>query len=238
MATTFITLVNEVRRRLNEVDLTTADFLTVRGFDAQVKDAVNFSIQEIGQEQFQFPFNHVTATIVTSTGTSLYSFPADMKTADFDSFRIRKSTADSINASRLKELRYEQYIRKFYERDENGGTSSYTTPDFVYRTLDTRLGVTPIPDQAYTIEYEYFKYQDELVNATDVMSIPDGFKNVVIDGAMYHCYMFRDNSQQAAIARQRYEKGIENMRKLLINRYTQVTDTRVSRVVNPPVGSG
>jgi hypothetical protein len=73
MATTFITLVNDVLKRLNEVQITTADFITAIGFHAQVKDSVNVSLQEIGQEQFEFPFNHNTATIVTSTGTAVYS---------------------------------------------------------------------------------------------------------------------------------------------------------------------
>ena len=41
MATTFITLVNDTLRRLNEVELTATDFSTASGFRAQVKDAVN-----------------------------------------------------------------------------------------------------------------------------------------------------------------------------------------------------
>jgi hypothetical protein len=68
------------------------------------------------------------------------------------------------------------------------------------------------------------------------MFVPDSFKNVVIDGAMFQAYMFRDNSQQASIARQRFEKGVENMRKLLVNRFTDVRDTRVSRLINYPHG--
>jgi hypothetical protein len=40
MATTFLTLVNDTLRRLNEVEIASADFATVIGFRAQVKDAV------------------------------------------------------------------------------------------------------------------------------------------------------------------------------------------------------
>jgi len=69
------------------------------------------------------------------------------------------------------------------------------------------------------------------------MSVPDQFKNVVIDGAMYHCYMFRDNSQQATIAQQRFTRGIENMRKILVNNFTDLRDTRVNRLINVPAGS-
>jgi len=236
MATTFITLVNDVAKRLNEVQVTTAEFLTVVGFHSQIKDSVNVSLQEIGQEQFEFPFNHNTANIITSTGTAVYSLESDMKTADLDTFRIRKSTAENIDARRLKEINFDTFIQRFYERDENANVGDFDTPNYVYRTLDNRVGFSPVPDKAYTIAYDYFKFQSDLVAHSDTMFVPDSFKNVVVDGAMFQAYMFRDNSQQAAIARQRFEKGVENMRKLLVNRFTDVRDTRVSRLINYPHG--
>ena len=49
MATTFLTLVNDTLRRLNEVELTATDFPNATGFRAQAKDAVNASLQEISQ---------------------------------------------------------------------------------------------------------------------------------------------------------------------------------------------
>ena len=55
MATTFLTLVNDTLRRLNEVELTATDFPNATGFRAQVKDAVNSAIQEISQREFEFP---------------------------------------------------------------------------------------------------------------------------------------------------------------------------------------
>ena len=126
--------------------------------------------------------------------------------------------------------------KHYYERDGNAVVGDFDTPQYVYRTLDNRVGFTPVPDKAYTVTYDYFKYQTDLVSATDTMAVPDGFKNVVIDGAMYHCYMFRDNSQQAAIARQRFEDGVKNMRKMLVNRFTDIRDTRVNRLINVPHG--
>ena len=236
MATTFITLVNDTLRRLNEVQMTTADFITTIGFHAQVKDAINFSLQEVGQEQFEFPFNHSEATITMSTGTAVYALESDMKTADLDSFRIAKDDGNNIDARRIKEINWDTFIQRYYERDGNAVVGDFDTPQYVYRTLDNRVGFTPVPDKAYTITYDYFKYQTDLVSATDTMSVPDGFKNVVIDGAMYHCYMFRDNSQQAAIARQRFEDGVKNMRKMLVNRFTDIRDTRVNRLINVPHG--
>ena len=107
----------------------------------------------------------------------------------------------------------------------------------MYRTLDNKVGFSTRPDKAYTVEYDYFKFQTDLVNAGDTMSVPDAFKTVVLDGTMYHAYMFRDNTQQAVIARQRFDDGIKNMRKLLVNKFTDLRDTRVSHIINVPHGN-
>ena len=49
MAYDFLGLVNAVNRRLNEVELSSANFATATGFYSQAKDAVNASIRYINQ---------------------------------------------------------------------------------------------------------------------------------------------------------------------------------------------
>ena len=96
MATTFLTLVNDTLRRLNEVEITSTDFPTVSGFRSQVKDSVNASLQEISQKEFEFPFNYTSASLTLASGTAEYTLATDFKIADWDSFRIAKD--DSISA--------------------------------------------------------------------------------------------------------------------------------------------
>jgi hypothetical protein len=64
MATTYITLVNDTLRRLNEVTLDTAGdgFDTVRNVQGLAKDAVNNSIRLILQDGQEFPFLKTTKT--------------------------------------------------------------------------------------------------------------------------------------------------------------------------------
>lgn len=237
MATSFLTLVNDTLRRLNEVEVTSDDFTSVIGFRAQVKDAVNASIQEISQREFEFPFNYAAGTLTLVAGTAVYSLASSFKIAEWDSFRIAADSDISADASRLKQIDYDTFIKRFYVRDGNAGASDRDTPVYVYRTLDNKAGFTPIPDLAYTVNYNYFSYSDDLSSATDTMSVPDQFKHVVIDGAMYHSYMFRDNTQQAGIAKQKFDQGIDHMRTILINRFTDLRDTRVGRLINVPHGS-
>ena len=237
MATTFITLVNDTLRRLNEVELTSTDFATATGFRALVKDAVNASLQEISQKEFEFPFNHTTGSLTLVAGTSQYTLATDLKVADWDSFRINYDSSNNYSARVLKLLNYDSYNRRYFERDSEADTGDRDQPIYVYRTLDTKAGFTPIPDAAYSVSYDYFAYATDLSASTDTMTVPDAFKHVVLDGALYHCFIFRDNSQQAGIAKAKFDDGIERMRTLLINRFVDVRDTRVNRLLNVPHGN-
>ena len=69
MAYNYIGLVNEVNRRLNEVELITSNFSSTSGFHSQVKDSVNAAIQEIDQEYPHWPYNFVVS-FPTADGTS------------------------------------------------------------------------------------------------------------------------------------------------------------------------
>ena len=72
MATTYITLCNDLLRRLNEVTFTTSGdgFDTAKNIQAISKDAINSSIREILQDGHQFPFLKVTQSKTLAAGTS------------------------------------------------------------------------------------------------------------------------------------------------------------------------
>ena len=51
MAYDYLGLVNDVNRRLNEVELTAANFASTTGYYSFAKDAVNASLRHIQQEE-------------------------------------------------------------------------------------------------------------------------------------------------------------------------------------------
>ena len=73
--------------------------------------------------------------------------------------------------------------------------------------------------QWYTVNYNYFAFSTDLSASTDTLSVPDEFKHVVIDGAMYHTYMFRDNPQQATITKQKFDEVNLNKYYNFIEKY-------------------
>ena len=110
MAYDYLGLVNDVNRRLNEVELTTTNFGTATGEYSMIKDAVNASIRYINQHEYEWPFNHVTADETMTAGVVRYAFPTDAKTIDFDSFRIKRDATLGNDTKRLGILSYEEYL--------------------------------------------------------------------------------------------------------------------------------
>ena len=56
MASTFLSLVNDVLRDMNEVELTSSNFGTSRGVQTTVKDYINRSIADIINSELNWPF--------------------------------------------------------------------------------------------------------------------------------------------------------------------------------------
>ena len=49
----------------------------------------------------------------------------------------------------------------------------------------------------------------------------------MVDGAMHYAYLFRGNSQDAVIAKDKFEDGIKHMRSMIINRYHYVRSSMI-----------
>ena len=228
MAYDYLGLVNDVNKRLNEVGLTSSNFATVTGFYSAAKDAVNGALRHINQSTFEWPFNHVEQEDVLTAGEVRYGYPADAKTLDFDSFRIKRSASFGNDTPKLKLMAYEEYLENYVDPEyDTSNTGIRSIPRVIFRTPNQGFGVYPPPDNAYELVYEYYRLPVDLIGATDVPSIPEQFRYVIVDGAMYFAYLFRGNTQDATLQFQKFEEGIKDMRTLYVNRYDYVRDTRI-----------
>lgn len=223
---TYLSLVNELLRRLNEVTASSDGFDSVRNVQALAKDAINNSIRAIVQDGQEWPFLKTTYTQVLTAGTNEYDFPADYSSADWETFYLKVASSIGNQPSYLPVIQYDEYVQK-YRADNDTGDNS--TPVLVYQTNGPKFGVTPKPDGAYEIEYVYWSYPTDLVAHTDVSVIPDRFKHVVIDGAMMYMMRFRSNEQSAAIHQQNFENGIKTMRRVLIDEPLHIRSTVLDR---------
>ena len=227
---TYINLVNELLRRLNEVEISEVDFATTKNVQSLAKDAINSSIREILQDAQEWPFTLVTYQHTLSSGTNTYDFPADYSKADWETFYL--TSAEGAHPTHLPSISYESYISEKRSIDDAAGTSGYGKPTTVYKTQSTKFGVTPPPDASYIIEYSYWKFPADLILSDDVCVIPDRFRHVVLDGAMMYLMHFRSNEQSAQLHADKFKKGIKTMRRLLVDTKDYLRSTVINRIGN------
>lgn len=229
---TFVSLTNELLRRLNEVTLdTTGDgFGTVRNVQALAKDAINNSIRNILQTGQEWPFLKTTNTQTLAAGTRQYDFPADYSSADWETFYLKKLTSVDNTPMHLPTITYSEYTQRYRHFDDTGDQTGISAPTLVYQTDEEKFGLTPIPDNSYEIEYIYYKFPASLSAFNDTGIIPDRFTHVVIDGAMMYMMRFRSNEQSAAMHQNNFENGIKSMRRVLIDEPLRIRSTVIERV--------
>ena len=102
-------------------------------------------------------------------------------------------------------------------------------PKHIVRTPDNNYLLYPFPDKQYTLVFDYFTLPTDLSAATDAPSLPEQFRTVIVEGAMYTAYMFRGETQEATIMKNNFEEGIKNMRTLYINKYDYISSTLINK---------
>ena len=302
MAYNYLGLVNDVNRRLNEVELTSSNFSSAIGEYSMVKDAVNNSIRYINQEAFGFPSNHATETKTLTAGVARYSIPTSAKTVDYATARIKQDEDLSCSGNPLTLTNYNDYIYRGFASEEDkinstttngtfsdsvttitvtsttgfsstgtihigGEEISYTgilgndftgctrgansttaasiangvtvtqfdqggIPKLIVRTLDNNYLLYPYPDKQYVLTFDYFSLPTDLSAATDVPSLPVQFRHIIVDGAMHNAYLFRGETSEAILMRDRVQEGIKNMRSLYNNKYEYVRSNVIDRSRN------
>lgn len=231
MSSTYLELTNKVLRKLNEVELTSANFASATGFHALVKDSVNYAIDSINQDQYRWPFNHNTNEETLVAGTATYSLPATYKTIDWGTFLLKKDESLDQAPKVLPQMDYNEWNTTLRERDEDAPAGGTAAPDLIYRTRDGKFGVSPVPDEAYTVAYEYWANPTALSAHGDTTAIPSRYDRVIVSAAMSHCYDFRENYEMAGKEYQIYKQALKQMRAIEINdSYTYAYDTRSEQV--------
>ena len=227
MPTTYIDLCNQVLRRLNEVEIAVGDFPTVRGVQALVKDAIKAAVAKINQAEFEWPFNAAEHTQTLVAGQTEYTWPDYFKVSDWNSFQIQKDESLNVGYQVLKSIDRDEWYKSYRDADYEAGSAGRGIPNYVFQGHGNGFGITPSPDAAYRVRFRYYLNYSDLQNYNDVTRIPESFDTVIVDGALYHLYMFKDNIESAQAAFMAFEKGIKDLQTLYINNYEYIRDSRV-----------
>lgn len=230
MALTFLDLTNSVLLKLNEVQVTSSDWPSLRGVHAEAKAAVLQSIRDIQSFVKEWPFNFQTGSQVLTVGQELYDLPEAYSTVDWESFYIEKDDDLSVNSKRLVPKDETYWSRYDRQLDFDSGSDGRNVPDYVFKGSGLKFGVSPSPDKAYTVKFQYHKDPVEMSAYDDTTTIPDRYKNVIIQGALQYFYMIYDNTTQGKVTEDRFKKQLAKMKSDLIeDEIVEVKDSRIIR---------
>ena len=229
MALQFLNLTNKVLVRLNEVPLTEAGFASATGFYSDAQNAVNLALKDVNTQQYEWPFNHQYATQQLVRGTQIYALPLDTHSVDWDTFYIARDDGQNIEARHLSYMDYDRWASIWRDIDFASDELAWTVPTNVFPTQGLEFGVSGVPGKDMTCKFEYWKVPADLQAYNDVATVPDAFEHVLINGAMFYAYLFRENIESAALMEKLFRDGIENMRRILVPQPSRVSDTRAFR---------
>jgi len=226
--TSFLELTNKLLRMLNEVEIQSSEFATVRGKPAAAKDAVRYAIKDINSQQHHWPFNAAEHEIVLTVGQEEYPWPENFKVPDWNSFQIQKDDTLNIQSSTLRPITRDEWYKHFRDGDYDAETDGTEMPKFVFEAHGRGFGLSPSPDQAYTLKYRYYLFPTEMELSTDTCRIPTEWDHVIVQGGMYYMFMYDDNDERAAVTNKKFLTSLAKMRSILINNYLYMADTRVN----------
>ena len=216
MSKTYLQILNAALLDANEVQLTDTTFLNARGIQAFAKEAVNRALMDIANESSEWEWLKADTaasktTISTVDDTQWYQFaaPVPLK-VDFDTFYIQD--ADPEWNQRLTRITYQEWDSLYRDSDEP--TDAKGQPRYIIE-LDEKdqFGLSPIPDDVYTVSFNSWNYATLLVNSTDPIPFPDQYYNVLVSKVRYYLWDFKDDQPKASRAGKDYRYALNRMRE-------------------------
>ena len=223
--TDFLGLVNRGLQGVNETPLTSGGFTNPRGLQNMAKSSVNRAYFDIAIESTEWPWLNDAVTRVEGTeilslvtGTQWYDLPATVIEADWHSFYITDKDPDVVSTAipevseGLIYLTYQQWADTFRNVDNQRTVDIRDTPRYVIRHPDGKIGVSPVPDQVFYVEYFIWKSATLLVNSTDTLPFPEEYEGVLDARLLYYLWTFKENRELAELAIDDYQRLLNKMR--------------------------
>lgn len=218
----FMTLVNLVLGRLNEVLLTSATFPGAQGPQFVMQGAINAAVLTICRREQQWPFIYGEQTFTTVVGQQEYTPPAEVKSIKWNTFGIIRNDAATppIVAATLTEMDYNLWATRRRMLDQQAATTQFTVPTTVIKGDDGNIILSPPPGPStqvpYQISYDAWTTPASMVNYNDTCVVPDDFNYIITDGAIYYGYDFRGDEAAKKDAELTFNRGIGEMQRQLI----------------------
>ena len=227
---TYLEITNRALREINEVPMTAGQFTSARGLQEFVKGAVNRAYFDIANESVEWPWLHTavsrvegTAVLTLVAGTQWYDLQATDLEVDWHTFYMTDKDPAIVSldtpeiSKNLTYCTYEQWSQSARITDNQRTVESRATPVNVVRHPDGKIGFSPVPDQELFIEYFVWKSASAFTLDTDVIPFPEEFENVLMNQIRYYIWMFRENIEQAQMAKSDFKDTLASMKRIMLS---------------------
>ena len=203
--------------------LTETTFLSPRGLQAFAKEAVNRALMDIATSTPEWDWLKTGTvefpnTVSTVDGTQWYNFKSVVapdtaySSIDFDTFFLDNGvdTFDNIQV-----ISYDTWNKNHRKMDQDVNSTG-GRPRFVIETNDSNtFGLSPVPDDVYTISFRSWEDANTLANALDTLPFPDRYFNTLVSRGRYYLWTFKENDFQTNVADRDYQSGLNRMQEQL-----------------------
>lgn len=172
----------------------TGDYIELSGADQDGYNVQNASITVTGTTTFTYSVD--AATVSPATGT----------------FLLKSNT---LTTAPLEFVDKDEYNKFYAQTVENFTSDSYQSPAFVSRKPSNDYIIFYPPDRVYQVTYWGYTVPERLSAYSDTHLVPEEYENIVVDMALHYMYMFRDNIENAAMAKSRADDGLAKMIRVL-----------------------
>lgn len=196
MAYTLSDLITKVQRRIRDTGYSSSE----------ITDYLNDTQNDIYNE-YRLPF------MQTYVDYTLFANVADITNSsgllpDY----VQAVDLTVTTEGKESQLIYRPYEEIFAEYPDPDDQTAYpsTTPQFWY-FYDETIKVFPTSSVDLSVRLRYYKKPTELVQATDVPSIPSNFSELLVVGAVYRVLQVKDNYDQAGVFQNKYDELLQKL---------------------------
>lgn len=147
-------------------------------------------------------------TVNTVAGTESYTLT---ETDNKKLISVRISTTGY--RKRLYPVQYDDFrdIHPSVDTSTERGTPGYYYTVGRSSTNQMNIKLYPVPDQVYTVEYDYYKVPTDMGDDADVPVIPNAYQDLLIDYVLWKSYQHERDLATAAAYRDQFMQGLREM---------------------------
>lgn len=192
----FLQLCQRLRQEVGGTGSGPSTVLNQSGESRLYVDWINQAWKEIQSDRLEWRFMWSQGSVTLQAGTQIHALPADLKSLDGESLLL--------DGSRIGLLDYSVF-RNNYRTSHSGKPTECTI------LPNGQLKTNTVPDQAYTLSFDYWAKPVSLSENADVPTLPEEYHMLIVYKAMQYYAGYENAGEVYQDGRIRYEEMLPDV---------------------------